>query len=56
MHDEDKVRMALGIYALFRTVIYCSAEHTARPIIPTLLRLWVKRAAEGSKSQTLLMH
>ena len=56
MADEDKIRMALGIYALFRSVIYCSSEASARPKLMTMLRLWAKRATDGSNARLLLMH
>ena len=53
MEEDDCIRMAFGIYALFRTVIYCSATEE-RVNLLTMLRIHVHRAAEGSCSQHLL--
>jgi hypothetical protein len=52
MQVDDRVRMALGLYSLFRTVICCASDSSQNPEI--LLRLWTKRAAEGSRAYALL--
>ena len=57
MSDEDKVRMALGIYGLYRAVqvlrIRCNPA-LSRPMV--LLRLWTKRAADGTIAGKLLRY
>ena len=52
--DEDKVRVALGMYALYRTVQYYRHNPTtnAQPI--SLLRAYLCKAHGGSKSSHLL--
>ena len=56
MADEVKVRMALAVYALHRVVSLVRAGDVREVRInhTTLLRLWVRRAAEGSRASALL--
>ena len=56
MHEHDKIRMAIGMYALYRTVQ--TLRHTPPDIRldpHSLMKLWVHRAAQRSKAATLLM-
>ena len=55
MDPEDKVRMALGMYALHRAVsMIRSSGATKEWNLNTLLRLWVRRSAEGSRAHALV--
>ena len=54
MTVEDKVRMAIGLYALFRTVAFASKSGLVDCDWNTLLRIWSKRAAEATNASRLL--
>ena len=49
MSDMMVVRMALGIYSLQRTIMHCRSTDSSIDHM-TLLRLWMRRAANGSKA------
>jgi hypothetical protein len=51
--DDDKCRLALGIYALHRTVSSCR-HIEASSNIKAMLRLWTRIAAENSNAKQLL--
>eukprot|EP00973_Karenia_brevis_P090148 12401179-Karenia_brevis.AAC.1 len=55
MAEEDKVRMALAMYALYRTVqCYRHATEGGTLNFKALMVLWLKDAASGSKATSLL--
>lgn len=53
---EDKVRMALGMFALHRAICHLgmSSEVCNSYDFKTLFRLYCKRGSDGSRSQALL--
>ena len=55
MQEEDKVRMALGVYALHRTVQVLRHQGHNTPLDKQkLLKIWTKRAADNSHARALL--
>ena len=53
--EEDKVRLALGMYALHMTVQHCRHSSQAGDVdIMALLRMFMFRAANGSRARSLL--
>ncbi|CAE8598073.1 unnamed protein product [Polarella glacialis] len=56
LREEDSVRIALGMYALYRVVNICRHHNSTncRFNFNTLLRLWSKRGADHSKAKRLL--
>ena len=55
--DEDKVRLALGMYALYRTVqTLRHAEGNAQLDCKKLMKIWIKKAAQRSKASALLQY
>ena len=54
MSEEDKVRMALGLYALYRVVQI--RRHNTGIVYQTmpLLKIWTRRAADSSGARALL--
>ena len=55
MQEEDKVRMALGIYALHRTVQVLRHHSQTTPLDKQkLLKIWTRRAADNSNARSLL--
>ena len=53
--EKGLVKMALGIYALQRVVMHCRGLTQGDSINrQSLLRLWSRRAADGSRSLQLL--
>eukprot|EP00973_Karenia_brevis_P040840 5651870-Karenia_brevis.AAC.1 len=55
MCEEDKVRMALAMYALYRTVqCHRHAAQGEHLDSRSLMKLWIRKAAMGSKASSLL--
>ena len=52
--EEDVVRLALGMYALHRSVSHGRTNAGVEFHTHTLLRVWTRRTAEGSPAQHLL--
>ena len=55
MAEENKVRIAVGMYALYRTVQSLRHNNDDGTVdIKALMRIWVRKAAHRSKAVTLL--
>lgn len=54
MSAEDKVRMAVGLYALFQTITFASTSGMKDCDWLALLRIWSRRAAEATRANALL--
>ena len=53
--DEDKIRMVLGMYALYRTInALRHADPNSELDASKLLKIWVRRAAYKSKAYAVL--
>ena len=54
---EDRVKMGLGIYAIHRTVQLLRHSNGGVQCDPQqLLRLWTRRASDGTRSRSLLYY
>jgi hypothetical protein len=53
--DEDKVRLALGMYALHKAVMHNKFREQVADV-KSMLFLWTRRAADFSKAKRLLMY
>ena len=54
LDQDDKIRLAVGLYALLRTVISLK-DAASRNLDPAcMLRLWARRGADGSSARRLL--
>ena len=53
--QEDRVRMAIGTYALYRTVQECRHHpYPASLDCSKLLKIWARRGADDSRASSLL--